>query len=94
MSHQGEDVENQGPAYRECFVSLALGLGTVLLILAVLSFFGPSPFAANGRYVNGMGAVLAALLLTVGFAAIFAGLQKLGYAIWGLIRRGQSETRT
>ena len=85
------EISEHVPSYGQCFVSLALGLAPFLLLLGVAALFGADTITSGGRHIHGLGAVLVALIVNTIFAAIFAGIQKLGYGILGLIPRKQSD---
>ena len=80
-------MENRAPSYGECFVSLGLGLAPIFLLLGGAALFGANTVTSGGQNVHGIGALFVAIVLNVVFAALFAGLQKLGYVILGLVRR-------
>jgi tryptophan-rich sensory protein len=80
-------MEYAAPSYGRCFASLALGLAPIFLILGIAAIFGANTVTANGHNVYGLTGLIVAMILNVVFAAIFAGLQKLGYLIIGLIGR-------
>jgi hypothetical protein len=84
---------NSAPSYGQCFASLALGLAPVFLLLGVAALFGANTVTSGGQNVYGIGALIVAIVLNVVFAAVFAGLQKLGYVILGLVRRKQDEAQ-
>ena len=79
------------PSYSQCFVSLALGMAPFFLVLGVLALFGANTVTSGGQNVHGIGALLIAIVINVAIAAIFAGLQKLGYVILGLLQRYRTE---
>lgn len=79
------------PSYGKCFASLAVGLAPIFLILGITAVFGANTVTWNGQNVYGVPALLVAILLNVLFAAVFAGLQKLGYWLLGLIKRRPAE---
>ena len=81
------ETANRTPSYGRCFASLALGMSPLFLLLGVSAVFGANTVTFNGQNVHGVGAPFVALILNVVFAAIFAGLQKLGYVMLGLFRR-------
>ena len=81
----------ESPSYRKCFVSLAMGLAPIFLILGVAAVFGSNTVSWNGQNVYGLPALLVALLLNIVFAAAFAGLQKLGFWLLGLFNRRAAE---
>jgi len=81
----------KAPGYGQCFASLAVGLAPLFLILGVAAVFGSNTVTWNNQNIYGFPALLVAALLNVGFAAIFAGLQNLGYWILGLVRRDRAE---
>jgi uncharacterized membrane protein len=80
------DVVNYTPSYGRCFASLALGMSPFFLILGVSALFGANTVTSGGENVHGIGALFVALIVNVVFAAIFAGLQKLGYVMLGVFR--------
>ena len=84
---------NRAPSYGQCFASLALGLAPVFVLVGVSALFGANTVTSGGQYVHGIGALFVALILNVVFAAVFAGLQKLGYVILGLFRRKPPEAQ-
>ena len=86
-------MDNPAPSYVTCFVTLALGMAPVFLIMGIAAFFGANTVTANGHNVYGVTGVIVAIILNVVFAAIFAGLQKLGFVILGLLRRKRGEAQ-
>ena len=80
-------MDNRAPSYGQCFASLALGLAPVFLLFGFSALFGANTVTSGGRNVHGIGALFVAIILNLVFAAIFAGLQKLGYVILGVVRR-------
>lgn len=84
-------MEMDSPSYGKCFASLALGLSPVFLILGISAVFGSNTVTWNGQNVYGFPALLVAALLNILFAAVFAGLQKLGFWLLGLVRRNPAE---
>jgi hypothetical protein len=60
-----------------------------ILLCVVAALFGANTVQSGGQYVHGLGAVLMGIVTCLIFPAIFAGLQKLGYLIWGFIRPNQ-----
>ena len=82
-------MDNRVPSYGQCFASLAFGLAPIFLLIGVSALLGANTVASGGRNVHGVGALLVAVILNLVFAAIFAGLQKLGYVFLGLVRRYQ-----
>lgn len=87
-------LDYPAPTYGACFASLGLGLAPVFLILGIAAVFGANTVTANGHNVYGVTGLVVAIILNVVFAAIFAGLQKLGFVLLGWIgaRRSQAET--
>jgi uncharacterized membrane protein len=85
------EVTIRTPSYGQCFVSLALGMAPFFLLLGFAALFGANTVTSGGQNVHGIGALFVAVVVNVVFAAIFAGLQKLGYVILGLFRRRRSE---
>ncbi|HUE78660.1 MAG TPA: hypothetical protein VMN38_03420 [Sphingomicrobium sp.] len=85
------EVTSGTPSYGECFASLALGLAPIFLLLGVSALFGANTVTSGGQNVHGIGALFVSVVLIVVFAAIFAGLQKLGYVILGHLRRKRSQ---
>lgn len=85
------DAANHTPSYGQCFVTLALGMSPFFLLIGVSALFGANTVTSGGQNVHGIGGLLLALVLNVIFAAIFAGAQKLGYVILGLVRRKRPE---
>ena len=79
-------VKESAPSYWECFASLALGMAPFFLLTAVSAMFGANTVTAGGENVYGLGALLVSAVLSLVFPAIFAGIQKLGYLIWRLLR--------
>ena len=79
--------ERTVPSYSLCFASLGLGIAPLFLILGMASMFGANTVSANGQNVYGVTGLIVSIILIVIFAALLAGLQKLGYSILGLIRR-------
>ena len=86
-------MENRAPSYGQCFASLALGLAPIFLLLGISAIFGANTVTSGGQNIHGIGALFVALILNLVFAAIFAGLQKLGYVILGLVRRRRPEAQ-
>ena len=84
-------MESRAPSYAQCFATLALGLAPVFLLLGVAALFGANTVTSGGQNVYGVGALIVAIILNIVFAAVFAGLQKLGYVILGLLRRKRNE---
>lgn len=84
-------MRNREPNYGQCFVSLAIGIAPICLLFGVSALFGANTVTSGGQNVYGVGALIVAIFLNVVFAAVLAGLQKLGYVILGLIRRSRSE---
>lgn len=82
---------NRAPSYGQCFVSLALGLAPFFLLLGVSALFGANTVTSGGQNVHGIGALFVAIIVNVVFAALFAGIQKLGYVILGVARRMRPE---
>lgn len=80
------EVTNLTPSYGPCFASLALGMAPIFLLLGVSALFGADTVTSGGQNVPGIGALFVSIILNVVFAAIFAGLQKMGYVILGLRR--------
>ncbi|WP_037499757.1 hypothetical protein [Sphingomonas jaspsi] len=77
---------NNMPTYNQCFASLAAGLAPFCVLVGIAGFAGSNTVTWNGQYVHGAGALLVAAVLNLLFAAIFAGVQKLGYWILGRVR--------
>jgi hypothetical protein len=87
-------MERQVPSYGQCFASLAVGLAPIFLILGVAAVFGANTVTWNGQNIYGVPALFVAAGLNMVFAAIFAGLQKLGYWLLGLVRRDRTAAST
>jgi len=85
------EVKSSTPSYGQCFVSLALGMAPIFLLLAISAMFGANTVTSGGQNVHGIGALFVCIVLNLIFPAIFAGLQKLGYIFLGLLRRKQPE---
>lgn len=79
------ELEKQAPGYQQCFLSLAVGLSPFFLLMGIAGLAGSNTVTWNGQYIYGIGALLAAIAMNLFFAAIIAGLQKLGYWIIGLV---------
>lgn len=77
------------PGYGTCFATLALGMAPLFLVLGVAALFGANTVTANGQNVYGITGLIVSAILAIVFAAIFAGLQKLGFLTLGFIRRGR-----
>jgi hypothetical protein len=77
------------PGYGECYVSFALGIAPFILLCVIAALFGANTVQSGGQNVHGIGAVFLGIVMCLIFPAIFAGLQKLGYLIWGFIRPKQ-----
>ena len=75
------------PSYGKCFAGLAVGMAPIFLVLGIAAVFGSNTVTWNNKNVYGVPGLLTAILLNVVFAAIFAGLQKLGFWMLGLVRR-------
>jgi uncharacterized membrane protein len=62
------------------------------LLLGVSAVFGANTITSGGENVHGVAALFVALIVNVVFAAIFAGLQKLGYVMLGVFpwKRGKA----
>ncbi len=88
------EVLNHTPSYGRCFASLALGMAPIFLLLGVSALFGANTVTSGGQNVHGIGALFVSITLNVVFAAIFAGLQKLGYVILGVLRRKRTEAES
>jgi hypothetical protein len=69
----------KAPTYGDCFLSLALGMSPIFILLAVSAIFGANTVSSGGQNVHGVGAVVVCVVLNLVFPAIFAGVQKLGY---------------
>ena len=82
-----ESADVHVPTYLECFAGLAVGLAVFFLLLGVAAVFGANTITSGGHYVHGPAALIVAIVLDLVFAAVFAGLQKLGFALLGVIRR-------
>lgn len=91
QNEEGIKITDRTPSYVQCFASLALGMSPFFLFIGGAAIFGADTVTFGGQNVHGIGAIIVAIVLNVLFAAIFAGLQKLGYAILGLFRRKRSE---
>lgn len=85
------NVKSNVPTYGECFASLALGFAPLSLLCAIAAMFGADTVHANGQATHGVGAIFLCIFVDVAFAAIFAGLQKLGYVFLGFIPRKGSK---
>lgn len=84
-------MESRTPQYSECFISFALGFAPFFLLLGISALFGANTVTSAGQSVHGIGALFIVIVLNVIFAAIFAGVQKLGYLFLGLIRRKRTQ---
>jgi uncharacterized membrane protein len=87
-----EDTK-RAPSYGQCFASLGLGLAPFFLIVGLFALFGANTVTSGGQNIHGIGGLLVAIILNVVFAAVFAGLQKLGYVILALIQRARPQTQ-
>lgn len=85
------EITRATPTYGECFVSLALGMAPFFLLMAISALLGADTVTSGGQYVHGVSALVVCLVIGLIFPAIFAGIQKLGYLILGLVRRGRPE---
>lgn len=85
------EVTNRAPSYGRCFASLALGMAPVFLLLGVSALFGANTVTSGGQNVQGIGALFVSVTVNVVFAALFVGLQKLGYVIWDPLRPKRTE---
>ena len=81
---QMDQSETRPASYVQCFASLAVGLAPLFLLMGVAAILGANTVQANGQNVYGITGLIVAIILNVVFAAILAGLQKLGYLILGL----------
>lgn len=79
------------PSYGKCFASLALGMAPIFLVLGIAAAFGSNTVTWNNQNVYGVPGLLTAILLNIMLAAIFAGLQKLGFWLLGIRRRSAAE---
>jgi hypothetical protein len=84
-------MQQSAPTYGTCFLTLLIGLAPLFLIMGIAGLMGANTVTANGQNVYGATALIVAVILNVVFAAIFAGLQKLGFWLLGLIRRSPKE---
>jgi hypothetical protein len=75
------------PSYARGFLSLALGLSPMFVLFAVSAMFGANTVTFSGRNVYGAGALIVCIVLNIIFAAILAGLQKLGYIFLRIFRK-------
>ena len=73
------------------FFSLALGMAPFFLLIAISALFGANTVTSGDQNVHGIGALVVCAVLGLIFPALFAGVQKLGYIFWGLLRRKRSE---
>lgn len=87
------DIPERTSSYGQCFASLALGMSPIFVIFGIAALFGADTVRYNGEGIHGLMALIVAIVWNVVFAAILAGLQKLGYVIIGLFRRWKSETQ-
>ena len=87
------EVNDTAPSYGKCFVSLALGMAPFFLLMGILAVFGANTVTSGGQNVHGIGALVVCAVLGLIFPAVFAGVQKLGYIFWGLLRRKRSEAQ-
>ncbi len=78
-------METSAPTYGRCFLSIAVGLSPIFLIMGIAAVFGSNTVTWNGQNIYGLPALLVAVLLNILFAAIVAGLQKLGYWLLGFL---------
>jgi hypothetical protein len=85
------EVKLSTPTYGECFVSLALGMAPFFLLVGIAAVFGANTVTSGGQNVHGVGALVVCIVLGLVFPAIFAGVQKLGYLMLGVLRRKQTE---
>ncbi len=85
------EVTNRTSSYGECFVSLALGMAPFFLLIGIAALFGANTVTSGGQNAHGIGGLIIATVLNLVFAAIFAGMQKLGYVMLGLFRGKRSE---
>ena len=88
------ETTNHTPSYGRCFASLALGMSPFFLLLGVSALFGADTVTFGGENVHGVGALFIPLVLAAIFAAIFAGVQKLGYVMLGMFRRKGAKVDT
>jgi len=79
------------PGYGKCFASIAIGFAPIFLILGIAAVFGSNTVTWNNQNIYGLPALLVAIGLNIVFAAIVAGLQKLGYWLLSLVRRSPAE---
>ena len=84
-------MKDTAPSYGECFVSLALGMAPFFLLLGIAAVFGANTVTSGGQNVHGIGALVVCAVLGLIFPAVFAGVQKLGYIFWELLRRKRSK---
>jgi hypothetical protein len=78
------------PSYGQCVASLGLGLSPLFLLMGIASIFGANTVQANGQNVYGITGLIVAIVLNVIFAALLAGLQKLGFLILRLAQSRRS----
>ena len=84
-------MKNDTPTYGQCFISLALGMAPIFLLIAVSAMLGANTVTSGGENIHGAGALAVCVILNLLFPAIFAGVQKLGYVFLGLLRRKRVE---
>jgi hypothetical protein len=87
MQGRKDMKDSRSPSYGECFGTIALGLTPIFLLMGIAAVAGSDTVNWNNQYVHGPSAIPVALLLVLIFSAILGGVQKLGYLIYGLIRR-------
>ncbi|OYW13933.1 MAG: hypothetical protein B7Y82_06260 [Sphingomonadales bacterium 32-65-25] len=80
-------MDDNVTSYGQCFASLALGLAPLFMLLGVAAFFGADTVTFGGKNIHGIGSVVVVVVLNAIFAALFAGLQKLGYIFLRFISR-------
>jgi len=81
------------PSYARGFLSLALGLSPMFVLFTVSAMFGANTVTFSGRNVYGAGALIVCIVLNIIFAAILAGLQKLGYIFLRVFRKNATTKR-
>ena len=81
------------PSYARGFLSLALGLSPMFVLFAVSAMFGANTVTFSGWNVYGAGALIVCVVVNIIFAAILAGLQKLGYIFLRVFRKNATTKR-
>jgi len=83
------ESSNSEPGYGTCFATLGLGMAPLFLVLGIAALFGANTVTANGQNVYGVTGLIVSAILAIVFAAVFAGLQKLGFLFLRLLRRSR-----